>query len=243
MVVRRRGLCTAVQLFSTIQASQPDLWGLPNQCSKLSFAAVSTAESRSWGWVNPSIWIAWISAGNVPPYPGGWLCMIFMLVRKLIIPFTRLSELGGLPLNTWSPSWGWCVCVWAHLSACLLIERVCILWTYMCTDSKRLYMTVGTEKELHEWCRNKEDALLCVSVREGALGDTEWLCLRTRERNIFLQVRWAVCREQRVQHLGRWQCAPCLCLYVHEGHTHGQGHVPMFFRSAFRKVDACLMQA
>ena len=117
LVVRRRGLSTAVQLFSTIQASQPDLGGLPNQRSKLSFAAVSTAESRSWGWVNPNIRIAWILAGNVPPYPDGCLCMIFVLVRKLIIPFTRLSEPGGLPLNTWSSSWRWCVCV--STSVCL----------------------------------------------------------------------------------------------------------------------------
>lgn len=127
LVVRRRGLCTAVQLSSTIQASQPDLGGLPDQCSTLSFAAVSTAESRSWGWVNPNIRIAWILAGNFPPYPGGCLCVIFMLVRKLIVPFTRLSEPGGLPLNTWSSSWGWVVCVCEHvcLYACLPGGCVC----------------------------------------------------------------------------------------------------------------------
>lgn len=78
LVVRRRRLCTVVQLSST---SQPDLGGLSNQSSKLSFAAVSTAESRSWGWVNPNIQITWILAGNVPPYPGGCLCMIFMLQK------------------------------------------------------------------------------------------------------------------------------------------------------------------
>lgn len=97
-----------------------DPGGLPNQHSKLSFAAISTAESRSWGWVNPNIRIAWILAGNVPPYPGGCLCVIFMLVRKLIIPFTRLSEPGGLPLNTWSSSWGWCGgCVCVSTSVCM----------------------------------------------------------------------------------------------------------------------------
>jgi len=107
LMARRRGLCTAVQLSSTIQASQPDPGGPPDQHSEPGFAAVSTAESRSWAWVIPNIRIAWISAGNVPPYPGGCLCVIFMLVRKLIIPFSRLCEPGGLPLNTWSPSWGW----------------------------------------------------------------------------------------------------------------------------------------
>lgn len=109
-LVLRKGLCTAVQLSSTIRASQPDPGGLPNQREKLNFAGLSTAESRSWGWVNPNIRITWILSGNVSPYPGGCLCVIFMLVRKLIIPFTRFSELGGLPLNTWRSSWGWCVC-------------------------------------------------------------------------------------------------------------------------------------
>lgn len=55
----------------------------------------------------------------------------------------------------------------------------------MCTDSKRSCMTVGTEKELHEWCRDKEDAFLCASVGEGALGDTVCLCPCTRGRNAF----------------------------------------------------------
>lgn len=44
-----------------------------------------------------------------------------------------------------------------------------------------------------------------------------------------------------VQGLGRCQCVPRLCLYVCEGHTHGLGRVPMLFRSAFIKVDVCLM--
>lgn len=83
--------------------------------------------------MNLNIRIAWILAGSIPPYPCGCLCMIFMLIRKLIIPFSRLCELGGLPLNTWSSSWGWERCVserereGACLSACLYQQGM--LWT------------------------------------------------------------------------------------------------------------------
>lgn len=114
------------------QPGQPARSVRPSQSAQhAQLCCLSTAESRGWGWVNPNIRIAWILAGSIPPYPCGCLCVIFMLIRKLIIPFSRLCELGGLPLNTWSSSWGWERCVserereWACLSACLCINRVC----------------------------------------------------------------------------------------------------------------------
>lgn len=102
--VRRTGLCTSAHCL--LQARPAGMRGLPRQCSKLRFAAVSTAASRDWEWVNPNIRITGMLARNVPPYPGGCLCVIFMLIRKLITPSSRLPEPGGLPLVPGAPPGG-----------------------------------------------------------------------------------------------------------------------------------------
>lgn len=49
------------------------------------------------------------------------------------------------------------------------------------------------------------------------------------------KVSWA-------QDLARQQYVPWLWLYVCKRHIHGLDHVPMLFRSAFRKADVCLTQ-